>query len=59
MNKQHSAAITLANNKDIAKAAAMLDEIYKKDANWRELTKRLPKAGLLTVSEKDMKELVR
>lgn len=50
-------AITLANNKDVAKASAMLQKIYKKDPNWRELTKRLPKAGLLTVSESDMKAL--
>ena len=52
-------AITLANNKDVAKASAMLQKIYKKDPNWRELTKRLPKAGLLTVSESDMKALTR
>ena len=33
--------------------------IYKKDPNWRELTKRLPKVGLLTASENDLKELVK
>jgi hypothetical protein len=33
--------------------------IYKKDGNWRELTKRLPKVGLLQVDEKDLKELLR
>jgi len=59
LEMQYWTAITLANNKDVMKAASMLDAIYKKDANWRELTKRLPKAGLLTVSEKDMKELLR
>jgi len=52
-------AITLANNKDIKQASTMLQSIYKADPNWRELTRRLPKAGLLQVSEKDMKELLR
>jgi uncharacterized Ntn-hydrolase superfamily protein len=59
LEMQYWTAITLANNKDVVKAASMLDAIYKKDPNWRALTRRLPKAGLLTVSEKDMKELVR
>jgi hypothetical protein len=59
LEMQYWTAITLANNKDIAKASAMLQPIYKKDANWRELTKRLPKVGLLQVSEKDLKELLR
>jgi uncharacterized Ntn-hydrolase superfamily protein len=52
-------AITLANGKEISKASAMLQKIYKQDANWRELTKRLPKAGLLTVSETELKELTK
>ncbi|MEJ7586450.1 MAG: DUF1028 domain-containing protein [Ferruginibacter sp.] len=37
-------AITLANNKNVKAASAMLQKIYKQDANWRELTRRLPKA---------------
>lgn len=51
-------AITLANNKDIKGAAAMLRSIYSKNANWRQLTRRLPKAGLLNVSEADLKLLL-
>ncbi|WP_345263501.1 DUF1028 domain-containing protein [Nibrella viscosa] len=51
-------AIGLANSRQVAKAADMLRSIYAKDPNWRELTRRLPKVGLLTVSEKDLKELV-
>ena len=34
-----------------------LQKIYKKDANWRELTKRLPKVNLLTVSECRLKRI--
>ena len=48
-------AITLANNKQVNKALPMLKEIYVKDANWRELTKRLPKVGLLNVTERELK----
>jgi uncharacterized Ntn-hydrolase superfamily protein len=52
-------AITLANNKQVSKAASMLSDIYAKDANWRELTKRLPKVGLLNVNTDEMKILTR
>ncbi len=52
-------AITLANNKEVKKAAGMLQKIYQKDANWRELTKRLPKVNLLTVSPDDFKLLIK
>ncbi|HUR10326.1 MAG TPA: DUF1028 domain-containing protein [Flavitalea sp.] len=52
-------AITLANGKEISKAASMLQGIYKSDPNWRKLTQRLPKVGLLTVSDKELTELIR
>lgn len=52
-------AITLANNKKVAEASTMLQAIYKKDANWRELTRRLPKVNLLNVSESELKELTK
>lgn len=59
LEMQYWTAITLANGKEVSKASAMLQKIYKQDANWRELTKRLPKAGLLTVSENELKELTK
>jgi len=59
LEMQYWTAITLANNKDIKQASTMLQRIYKADANWRELTRRLPKVGLLTVSEKELSELLR
>lgn len=59
LEMQYWTAITLANGKEIPKASAMLQKIYKQDANWRELTKRLPKAGLLTVSDTELKELTK
>jgi uncharacterized Ntn-hydrolase superfamily protein len=59
LEMQYWTAITLANNKEVKKAAAMLQKIYAKDANWSELTKRLPKVGLLNVSESDLKMLMK
>ena len=59
LEMQYWTAITLANNKKVKEAAVMLQKIYKQDANWRELTKRLPKVNLLTVSETDLKELIK
>lgn len=52
-------AITLANNGEIDKATTMLSSVYQQDENWRKLTRRLPKVGLLTVSEEALKELTK
>lgn len=57
LEMQYWTAITLANNKKVAEAAPMLQKIYKQDANWRELTMRLPKVGLLTVTEAELRAL--
>lgn len=59
LEMQYWAAITLANNGETQKAAAMLQKIYIADPNWRELTKRLPKVKLLNVGAAELKELVK
>lgn len=59
LEMQYWTAITLANDKEIDKAAAMLQKIYTIDVNWRELTKRLPKVGLLNVSGTDLEKLTK
>ena len=59
LEMQYWTAITLANDKQIERASEMLQNIYTKDKNWRELTKRLPKVGLLNVSEENLKLLLR
>lgn len=58
LEMQFWTAITLANNKDLAKAMPMLKSIFTKDKNWKELTRRLPPVGLLTVSEQDLKKIL-
>ena len=51
-------AVALANNKDMEKALPIFKEVFEKDNNWKELTTRLPKSGLLTVSEKDLQKIL-
>jgi len=59
LEMQYWTAIALANSHQTAKASAMLKKIYTKDTNWLEMTKRLPKVGLLTVSEKEFQQLLK
>ncbi|HSF46336.1 MAG TPA: DUF1028 domain-containing protein [Chitinophagaceae bacterium] len=59
LEMQYWTDITLASNKKVKEASSMLQKIYLKDPNWRELTRRLPKVGLLTVSPEELKELTR
>ena len=51
-------AITLANNQQLNKALPMLKNIFLKDKNWKELTKRLPPVGLLTVTPEQLKKIL-
>lgn len=51
-------AITLANNGQIEEARQMLQSIYRKNKDWRELTRRLPKVGLLTVNDRQLSQLL-
>lgn len=59
LEMQYWTAITLANDKQVEKAREMLIRIYEVDPNWRELTKRLPKVGLLNVSGKVLESLIK
>lgn len=51
-------AITLANNNQIDQALEIFKEVFNKNENWRELTKRLPSVGLIEVSEEELKEIL-
>lgn len=58
LEMQYWTAITLANNKQVGKALPILKRIFVKENNWKELTRRLPKVGLLTVSEADLNKIL-
>lgn len=48
-------AITLVNNGKFEDALPMLKEVFSKDTNWKTLTERLPKSGLL--KEEDLRKI--
>jgi len=52
-------AVTLANNNRVDEALPLFKEVFAKDKNWLTLTPRLPKSGLLTVSDKDLERILR
>jgi uncharacterized Ntn-hydrolase superfamily protein len=58
LEMQYWTAITLVNNKQLDKALPMLKTIFTKDKNWKELTRRLPPVGLLTVTDTDLKKIL-
>lgn len=58
LEMQFWTAITLANNKQLDKALPMLRSIFKQDANWKELTRRLPRVNLLTVNDAALKQIL-
>ena len=51
-------AVTLANNKKVQEALPIFKEVFTADQNWKELTKRLPRSGLLNVSELEFKQIL-
>jgi len=58
LEMQFWTAITLANNNQVSKAKPILKSIFIKDKNWKELTRRLKPAGLLTVPDKDLQSIL-
>jgi uncharacterized Ntn-hydrolase superfamily protein len=58
LEMQYWTAITLANNKELAKATPIFKKVFAADKNWKEPTRRLPEVKLLTVSEADLKKIL-
>jgi uncharacterized Ntn-hydrolase superfamily protein len=50
-------AVALANNDRLTEALSIFKEVFDEDENWRELTRRLPKSGLLNLSEADLNSI--
>ena len=51
-------AVTLANNGELEKSLPIFKEVFSKDKNWKTLTKRIVKNGLLTVDEKSLNRIL-
>jgi uncharacterized Ntn-hydrolase superfamily protein len=58
LEMQYWTGITLYNTKQYAKATALLKAVFAKGSNWKEMTKRLPKVGLLTITDAELKKLL-
>jgi uncharacterized Ntn-hydrolase superfamily protein len=51
-------AVSLANNRRMEEALPIFEYVFDRDRNWRELTRRLPASGLLTVSEEELQKIL-
>jgi uncharacterized Ntn-hydrolase superfamily protein len=51
-------AIALANKNKMDDALILFEGIFKKDKNWRLLTERLVKVGILTVKEEELNQIL-
>lgn len=52
-------AITLLNNGELNEAKSILKEVFQKNAKWKELTPRLVKPKLLTISEEELQDILK
>lgn len=59
LEMQYWYAVTLANNGDFDDAKKIFKKIFKLDNKWKELTPRLIKPKLLTISEKQLQEILK
>jgi len=58
LEMQYWHAITLANKQQLPAALKLLGPVFRQEPNWRTLTERLPKVGLLTVSPQELKQIL-
>ena len=58
LEMQYWMAIPLANNHNLHEAMPMLKKVFAQDKNCKELTRRLPAIGLLTVSDTELKTIL-
>jgi uncharacterized Ntn-hydrolase superfamily protein len=51
-------AVTLVNNNQLQEALPIFKEIFSADDNWRKLTPRLTKVGMLNADEETLKKII-
>lgn len=59
LEMQYWKAVALANNDRLEEALPIFKRIFREDDNWRELTERLPEAGLLNLKKREMKKILK
>jgi len=52
-------AVALANNERLEESLPIFKYVFDRDKNWRELTRRLPASGLLTVSDPELQRILK
>lgn len=58
LEMQYWTAVALANNNRLDEAIPIFKNIFLKNENWKILTPRLVKPGLLNVSDNDLKKII-
>lgn len=58
LEMQYWTAVTLANNGKLEDAFPIFRRVFKENDHWRELTRRLPEAGLLDLSDSEIKRIL-
>jgi hypothetical protein len=59
LEMQYWYAINLLNNREFDKAKALLKSIFTKDVNWKTLLPRLKSSELLSITDEQMKALMK
>jgi hypothetical protein len=52
-------AVALANNGRLEESLTVFEYVFDRDSNWRELTRRLPASGLLTVNDTQLQTILK
>lgn len=59
LEMQYWTAVALANSGRMEEAKPIFEAVFKEDANWKEMTRRLPSAGLLNIPQKELLNLIK
>ena len=59
LEMQYWTAVALANSGRMAEAKPIFEAVFAEDENWKEMTRRLPSAGLLTIPQEELLNLIK
>ncbi|WP_423820188.1 DUF1028 domain-containing protein [Salinimicrobium sp. TIG7-5_MAKvit] len=59
LEMQYWTAVALANSGRMDEAKPIFEAIFKEDENWKEMTRRLPSAGLLNIPQQQLLNLIK
>ena len=59
LEMQYWTAVALANSGRMEEAKPIFEAVFAKDKNWKEMTRRLPSAGLLKIPQEELLNLIK